>query len=129
MRTLAMVVAGIAALVGITGMAAPQFLFLLATYGVTPAGLYVAAVLRVCIGLLLLGVARVSRAPKALRVFGVLLVMAGVATALLGVRRANDLLVWWFGLGSPVHRLSGAVALVAGVLLFYAVAPEEAKQA
>ena len=53
----------------------------------TPAGLYAIAVLRVAIGLLFVLAAPSSRAPRTLRVLGLIVIVAGLATPWFGVAR------------------------------------------
>src|SRR5436309_2028973 len=107
MRLLGLLVALFIALVGLTGVCAPDRLMALAPYFVTPVGIYVAAALRISIGLLLARVAPISRAPKTLRILGVIAVLGGVATLFLGTERAQTILEWWSAQG-PVFIRVGA---------------------
>lgn len=108
--------------IGIVGVIAPYRLLSLGQYSVTPIGLYVVAALRVGIGLVLFRVASASRAPKTLRVFGVVAVIAGLTTPLLGVGRALAIRDWWLAQGPMAIRLWAGVFLVIGVFIAYAVA-------
>jgi hypothetical protein len=99
----------------------PERLAVLAEHLATPQGLYVAATLRVAIGLVLLRVAPASRAPLALRVLGWLAVIAGLVTPFVGVERARDMIEWWLARDSAVVRVWAAVAAAFGGFLLYAV--------
>jgi hypothetical protein len=70
MRSTTLAVALFAIVVGLVGLVSPESLVTIGRYVVTPAGLYAVTALRVGIGLLLMLVARTSRAPRTLRVFG-----------------------------------------------------------
>jgi hypothetical protein len=111
---------GILAL-GVVGLLVPERLAVLAEHLATPQGLYVAATLRVAIGLVLLRVAPASRAPLALRVLGWLAVIAGLVTPFVGVERARDMIEWWLARDSAVVRVWAAVAAAFGGFLLYAV--------
>jgi hypothetical protein len=111
---------GILAL-GVVGLLVPERLAVLAERLATPQGLYVAATLRVAIGLVLLRVAPASRAPLALRVLGWLAVIAGLVTPFVGVERARDMIEWWLARDSAVVRVWAAVAAAFGGFLLYAV--------
>lgn len=88
----------------------------------TPTGLYVAAAIRVVLGVALFLAAPTSRAPELLHVLGVVIFVAGLVTPLFGVDRFRRLLDWWSALGPGFLRFWGASALVLGLLLAYAVA-------
>lgn len=123
MRLLGLLVALFIALIGLTGVVAPDRLMAIAQYTVTPVGIYVAAALRIGIGLLLARVARFSRAPKTLRILGVIAVIGGVATLFLGTERAQAILEWSSAQGDAFVRLGAGLALVLGGFIAYAVAP------
>ena len=72
MRFPALLVALFIVVVGLVGVFAPDRLMTVGRYVVTPVGLYAIAALRVGIGLVLMLVAPVSRAPKTLRAFVVI---------------------------------------------------------
>jgi hypothetical protein len=76
MRPLALILAFFIMCVGVTGIFMPETLLSVRRYVVTPNGLYAVAALRVGIGLVLMSVARVSRAPKTLRTLGAVVCVA-----------------------------------------------------
>ena len=98
----------------------------IAQHSVTPGALYVIAAVRVTLGLVLISVASVSRVPRALRILGYLILVAGVATALTGlagIERARVMTEWWLKQGSGVIRLTGALVLALGGFIAFACAP------
>jgi hypothetical protein len=114
------------AILGAVGILVPSGLVWLAQHFVTPGAFYVAATVRVALGLVLISAASVSRAPKALRVLGYVIVIAGIATALtglLGIGRARAIIDWWLEQGSGVVRLTGLLVLAFGGFVAYACAP------
>ena len=123
MRYLALLVATFIVLVGITGVLAPDRLFAIGRYVVTPGGLYAIAVVRVAVGIVLIMVAPLSRAPRVLRVLGAVVLLAGLMTPLFGVERARAILEWESAQGSALIRAGAAVALLLGGFLAFAVSP------
>ena len=110
------------------GLVAPSSLVWLAQRFVTigAAGFYIIAVVRIAFGLILISVAPASRAPRRLRVLGLVIALLGVAAALtgvVGVERGDAAINWWSHLGSSTWRLTGGVILALGVFVAYACAP------
>jgi len=125
-KTLAFGVALVIMAVGIVGILVPSGLVWIAQHSGTSAAFYVIAMVRVALGLVLISVASVSRAPKTLRVLGYLLLIAGITTALMGLvamARARLLIEWWLQQGSGVVRLTGILVLAIGGFIAYACAP------
>lgn len=119
MRTLALLFAlliGIigVGIIGVAGLVAPERLMAavpaVAPYVLTPVGLYAIGALRVGMGIVLILAARNSRAPKALRVLGVVVLVAGFATPIFGVERSRAVADW-------AVRHAPAIPLAAGVVL------------
>jgi hypothetical protein len=121
MRPLGLLVAIFIMLVGVAGVFAPDRLMTLARYAVTPVGLYVTAALRVGIGLVLILVARISRAPRTFRVFGVVAIVGGFATLLLGADRARAILDWQSSQGDVLIRVGAGLALAIGGFIAFAL--------
>jgi hypothetical protein len=112
--------------VAAVGILAPSVLVWIATYFVTSDAFYLLAAVRVAFGVLLISVASASRAPRALRVLGYVIVIAGVTTALTGllaIGRARASIEWWLQQGSGVVRLTGVAVLALGGFVAYACAP------
>jgi hypothetical protein len=121
MRTTALLVALFAIVVGVAGLVSPDSLITVGRYVITPVGVYAIAILRVGIGLLLILVAPISRAPKTLRAFGAVVVVAGLSTPLVGVDRIRAILEWEAVQGPAFLRAAAVVALAAGGFITFAV--------
>jgi hypothetical protein len=121
MRFLALLVALFVMVVGLAGVFTPDVLLGMRQYVATTGGLYVIAALRVGIGLVLILVARTSRAPKTLRAIGIAVIIAGLATPLFGVERTRAVLEWESRQGTALIRIGGGLALALGGFLAFAV--------
>ena len=124
MKALGLLVALFIIAIGVIALVAPYGLLSMAPHMVTPTGLYIAAALRIAMGLVLLSAASASRMPKTLRVFGIVALIAGVATPLLGVDRAHAIANWWSNQGAGAIRAFGLLALAVGGLITYALVGE-----
>ena len=94
MRSLVRVFALGIIVIGVVGAVAPDRLIAIAQYVLTPVGLYAIAALRVVMGLVLILVAPVSRAPRALRIIGGVILVAGLATPVFGLDRSRAVADW-----------------------------------
>jgi hypothetical protein len=111
------------AVVGAVGIVVPTSLLAIAGLFVTPVGIYAAAALRLVLGTALFVAAPTSQAPQTLRILGVVIIVAGLVTPLIGVARARAIVEWWTGQGTALMRVWAGVALALGVFLTYAAAP------
>ena len=123
MKTLAFIIALLMVAMGLTGIVCPDCLVRIGHYSFTSIGLYVVAGLRVMIGLVFFLAAPASRAPKTLRILGVLVCIGGVVTAFLSVDRTQALLDWWAAHGSGFVRFGATFALAIGSFIAYLTAP------
>jgi len=121
MRSAALLVALFATFVGMVGLVSPDSLIAVGRHVITPVGLYAIAVLRVGIGLLLIRVAPISRAPRTLRACGAVVVVAGLLTPLFGVDRIRAILEWEATQGTALVRAGAVMAAAAGGFLAFAV--------
>jgi uncharacterized membrane protein len=111
---------------GVVGIIAPSGFVWIAEHSASSAVFCVVAAVRVAFGLILISVAAVSRAPRALRVLGWLILIAGIVTALTGllaIERAHSIIEWWLQQGSVVIRLTGIPVIALGGFVAYACAP------
>jgi len=114
---MALIIAGI----GVVGVVSPPLLLEFARTLLTPGALYVVAVVRVILGLVLVWVASASRAPMTFRVFGIIIIVAGVLTQFFGVERSRAVFDWW-SLQTPLFmRAWAALAVVFGLFVIYAL--------
>ena len=126
MKNLAFVVGLCIATVGGVGIFAPSGLVWIAQHSVTSGAFYFIATVRVAFGLALISAASASRAPKAVRVLGYVILIAGITTALTGllaIGRARAIIDWWWQQGLGVVRLTGVLVLALGGFVAYACAP------
>ena len=119
MRLLALVIGALVILVGAVGVAAPDVLLFVGRSVITPGGLYAIAALRIAIGLVFALAAPASRAPRTLRVLGVLVIIAGLVTPWFGVARSLAVLDWWASVGPSLRRLDAGVGMALGGFLVY----------
>lgn len=124
MKTLGLLVALFLVCIGGIALIAPSAILSLAPHLVTATGLYIAAAVRIVMGIVLLGAASASRMPKTMRVLGIIVLVAGIATAFLGVDRAHSIADWWSNQGSGPIRLFGFLAVALGCLIAYALVGE-----
>ena len=110
-------------LLGLTGIFWPEGLVGVGQYSFTPVGLYVVAIIRVAIGLVLFLAAPASRAPRTLRILGVIVCVAAVAVASLSIQRTQELMNWWTAHGLGFVRMAAAVVVAVGSFIAYATAP------
>jgi hypothetical protein len=108
---------------GLVGIVAPDAFVGVVRFFQTPPIVYVAAALRIAIGIVLLCAVTGSRLPIFLRVFGVLIVIGGVLTPFVGVQFAHAILALWASRGPGLVRLFALVSLALGLFTVYAVAP------
>jgi hypothetical protein len=111
------------AVFGAVGVVSPRRLFSILGNIQTPAGLYFASAFRVVLGVLLFLLAPSSKAPDFIRIFGVVAVVAGVVTPLVGLERVGRIMEWWTAKPDAVLRLWAAFALSLGLSLVWALLP------
>ena len=122
-KRIALMIGLLVAALGILGIAAPEVFLRTVTFFQTPPAIYLAAAIRVVVGVVLFRAAKESRVPRVLLVLGVLITVGGLLTPLVGVRGARVILDWWSAGGSGFVRVWGGVAVAVGVFIVYAVAP------
>ena len=119
MRLLGLVIGALVILASAISFAVPDQRLSLERSLMTPAGLFAIAALRIGIGLVFVLAAPASRAPRTLRVLGVVVIMAGLATPWFGVARATAALNWFASAGPLLMRLNAGVGMAIGVFLVY----------
>jgi hypothetical protein len=107
-------------LLGVLGLAAPEALPGWGARLITPGSLYVIAVLRVIVGVVLIEAARKSRMPATLRVCGVVAIVAGLATPLFGVAGAQANFEAWLAARPLLIRGFAAMRVGLGFLIVHA---------
>jgi len=108
---------------GVFGLLFPDLFLRLVRAIQAPPFLYLAAVVRILFGVILVLAAKRSRAPMLLRGLGVLIVAGGILTPFFGVQFAEIVLGWWSE-GPWVVRTWAGFALLLGTLIVYANIPK-----
>jgi len=123
MRLIGLGIGVLVILAGAIGVAEPDVFLSVGRAVITPGGLFAIAALRIAIGLVFVLAAPASRAPQALRVLGVLVIIAGLATPSFGVVRSLAVLDWWASVGPSLRRIETGVVVALGGLLVYVFRP------
>jgi hypothetical protein len=119
MRLVGLVIGALVILAGAISFAAPDLRLSLERSVVTPAGLDAIAALRIGLGLVFVLAAPASRAPRTVRVLGLIVISAGLTTPWLGVARARAVLDWFASAGPLLTRLDAGVGMALGGFLVY----------
>jgi len=121
MKIAALSVALFTVVVGIVGIVSPDSVMTIRRqYFASPVGLYAAAAVRVAMGLVLILVATVSRAPRTLRALGAVMCAQGLAATLFGLDRAQAILEWE-AMHTALLRAGAMVAFASGLFIAFAV--------
>jgi hypothetical protein len=123
MKLLAFAIALLALGFSLTGLVRPDVLARLVRYSFSPSGLYVVAVVRLAIGLIFFLAASSSRAPRALRVIGVLICAISVALGFCTIEYGDALREWWVIHGPGFVQVAAMFAFALGAFVAYATAP------
>jgi len=105
--------------VGLVGVAAPARVIAFTRFWQNPGALWLAAGIRVAMGVALYLVAPETRAPQVFQAFGILVVVAGVLLPFLGRERIGRLIDWWAALPEGMIRGWALFAVLLGVLILY----------
>ena len=119
MRLLGLVIGALVILVSAISFAVPDLKLSVERSAMTPAGLYAITVLRIAIGLVFVFAAPASRAPRTLRVLGLVVIIAGLMTPWFGVTRAQATLSWVASAGPLLMHLDACVGMAMGGFLVY----------
>jgi hypothetical protein len=122
MKILGLLIGALMICLGLIGLVAPGSFLAGAEYSLTPKGLYIIAALRIVVGFGLLIATSISRWPTTMRVFGVIAIIAGITTALMGVDRARAIFTWSSTHGTGIIRIWGVIALLVGCIIAFAFA-------
>ena len=106
---------------GVLGLVAPGVLLEFGRSLLAPGALYWVAAVRITFGALLILVASQSRMPRTLRVIGVLILVAGLLTPLLGTERFGVFLTWFSGQAPLLVRAAAVVPFIVGLFFVYAI--------
>lgn len=125
-KNLAFVIALVLFALGVAGSFVPSSLVWVGRHSLAPGAFYLIAAIRIVFGVALVVAASGSRAPRVIRLLGYVVVIAGLATALVGLvamDRARALIEWGLQHGTGSARVVGALIAAFGGLIAYACAP------
>ena len=121
LKLVAGVLSALVVAIGVYGLAAPDALVALGRAMQSEAALWWIAALRIVFGAALWAAAATSRWPRTLGAIGVVLIVAGAATPLIGVERARWMLDIWAAQGPLFIRSWSLVALAFGAFVLRAI--------
>jgi hypothetical protein len=127
MKAVALFIAALMGLLGLTGVLWPEALMQLATYSFSQTGMYVVAAVRIVLGGLLLFAAGATRTPKTVRVIGLVILLAGIATVLISPERAAFMKVWLLARGPDTLRIAACIPLAVGIFIGLSALTKERK--
>jgi hypothetical protein len=127
MRVAILLVALLMIVVGVVGFVSPDTVMALRReYVVNGYGMYAVAAFRLTLGVLCIRFAPASRAPKILRVFGILVCLQALVQAVgatfIPLDRARAILEWE-GSHPGLLRVGAVIALAVGGFVAFAVTP------
>ena len=127
MKAVALLIAFLMVLLGLAVVLWPEGLMQLATYSFSRTGMYVVAAVRIVLGALLFFAASSTRTPKTVRVIGLIILIAGIATALIPAERALAMKDWWVARGPDTLRIAACFPLVVGIFIGLSALTKERK--
>ncbi len=83
-------------------------------------GMWIAVVMRLVLGALLIVAAPDCRFPETVRVLGIIAIAAAVVLPLIGTERMNTLVAWWTARPSSFIRAWSLLGVAFGAFLVYA---------
>ena len=119
MAIIVSILGGLITLSGIIGIAKPQLLINLVEHWHGPSRFWIAILVRVILGVVLLVVAPACRLPMFVHIVGVISIVAALGILILGRTRLDSFIKWWL-IRPALIRFSGFVAIAFGALLVYA---------
>ena len=117
MKAIALFIALLMVLLGLTGVLWPEGLLQLAAYAFSRTGLYVVAAVRIVLGGLLFFAASATRTPKTIRVIGLIILTVGIAGAFIPAERAMAMKDWLVNRGPDTLRIAACLPLVVGIFV------------
>jgi hypothetical protein len=105
---------------GIVGLIAPGLFVDIVRIFQTPPVIYLAAVIRFAVGVVLILAAPQSRVPLAVRGMGAMIAIGGAITPFWGIEIAHLILGWWAQGGDMIVRAWAFGSLLIGGFILYA---------
>ncbi len=121
MTLLVALIGALIALLGATGLVRPSTLLgMLDSVWRTRRGLYGVVAVRLCFGVILVVAAPECRYPTAVRVLGVISIVAAMLVPVLGLERVRALVDWWAARPPLLIRSWACAAIALGGFLIHA---------
>ena len=127
MKAIALLIALLMVLLGLTGVLWPEGLMQLAGYSFSRTGWYVVAAARVVLGGLLFFAASATRTPKTVRVIGLIILVVGIVGAFIPIERAMAMKDWLLDRGPDNLRIAACLPLVVGIFVGLSALTKQAK--
>ena len=121
MVALTLILCAAIAAMGVAVVVAPARAHELVRLFADKTGMWVAAAIRAVFGLGLLAAASESKAPTALRLLGLLILIVAILMPILGLDRHRRMIDWWLARPRSMQIIWGAVTVVFGILLIYLI--------
>ena len=129
MKAIAFVAGLLILLVGVAGLVAPSSIVALAGLFASPGAFALLSAIRVSLGALLIAVAPTTRAPRGLRLLGLVVIALGIAAAIAGyaaLGEAHAAIAAWQHEDLLVIRLTCLLPIAIGGFVAWACAPDSA---
>jgi hypothetical protein len=124
MSKLAVALGGFFILMGVWVAVFPEQLLSIADWE-SREGLYIAAAMRIVTGIVLIAAAPASRFPTGLRIFGAVVLLAGLGLLALPTDLWVGLIRWWTIDHFPLyHVAASAVGILVGAFIIFAALPK-----
>lgn len=117
MKAVALLIAALLLLLGLTGILWPEGLMELVKYSSKAPGFYLLAFARAIIGGFLAAAAVATRTPKTVRVIGILIFIGGILVVVAGQQRAQQMTDWWIAKGPDALRIAACLPLAVGCFI------------
>jgi len=119
MTALALILCAAIAAMGVLVIISPARANDLARLFADKTGMWVSSAIRAVLGLGLLAAASESKAPMALRLLGLLILVVAILIPILGLDRHRKMIDWWIGRPRTMQIVWGFATFVFGILLIY----------
>ncbi|MDH3648554.1 MAG: hypothetical protein OEQ53_02670 [Saprospiraceae bacterium] len=123
MRWIALSITFFFTVLALYGIARPEVLFETMDSSLSPVFVYCAATIRVVYGLTLIGAARTSRFPRALRIIGTFLILAGIIALSMGVSGFRAVFDFVSPDGAEFMRIGSTLTVFFFVFILFALIP------
>ena len=117
MKIIALLIAILMILLGLTGVLWPEGLMDFAKFSFTKSGTYVIGAIRILLGTFLFTCAAATRTPKTVRVIGAIILAIGIIGVLISQEAAQRLGEWWVAKGLDAFRIAACVPLAVGLFI------------